>query len=296
METIVVAGGSGLIGKKLIAYWKNKGHVVRCLTRGKSDVNNELYHWDPSKNEIDSTVFKNMTVLVNLSGAGIADKKWSNARIAELYSSRIQPADFLYSLTHNHPTLKHYISASGAVCYGFEDDLKIYKETDPFGKDILSDITQKWEQSALQFQSFAKVTLIRISVVLAKEGGALPPISKPVKFGFGAILGKGKQGMPWIHIQDLIRVFDHAMICQLEGAFNANADNTTNEQLTKAIARILKKPLWLPRVPAFALKMFLGQMSSVVLLGLKTDASKLKATEFKFEYPDLENALKNLLL
>lgn len=296
METIVVAGGTGLIGKKLIAYWKNQGHVVRCLTRNESDVRNDLFHWDPSQNEIDTAVFKDMTILVNLSGAGIADKKWSKERMAELYSSRIQPADFLYSLTHNHPTLKQYISASGAVCYGFEDDLKIYKETDPFGKDTLSDITQKWEQSALQFQSFVKVTCIRISVVLAKEGGALLPISKPVKYGFGAILGNGQQGMPWIHINDLIRVFDHAMTHQLEGAFNANAGNTTNAILTKTIASVLKKPLWLPRVPAFALKMVLGPMSSVVLLGLKADASKLIATDFKFEYTDLEKTLKDLLL
>lgn len=296
METIVVAGGTGLIGKKLVAFWENQGHTVRCLTRGPSDHQKGIFHWNPLKNEIDEAVFDKMTVLVNLSGAGIADKKWSKQRIKELYDSRILPADFLYAHTHNHPTFKQYISASGAVCYGFEDDWKIYKESDPFGKDMLSDITQKWEQSALQFESQVKVSLIRISVVLAKEGGALLPISKPIKYGFGAILGNGKQAIPWIHIDDLIRVFDFSMVHQLTGAYNANADNTTNATLTRTIAQVLKKPLWLPRVPAFALNLILGKMASVVLLGLKADSSKLQSKGFNFNYSNLENALKNLLL
>jgi len=295
METILIAGGTGLIGKKLTAKWKNAGHDVRILSRGKTDLEKNIFHYSIEKKEIDPLALENVSVIVNLAGAGIADKRWTKSRIDELYSSRIDSTEFLFEKAKNLSSLKQYISASGIICYGFDQPEKLFVESDPIGKDILSDITLKWEQAADLFSSICPVAKIRISVVLSNEGGALLPISKPVKMGFGAILGNGKQGVPWIHLKDLVNLFDVAMQQKWNGAYNANAGNTTNEELTRTIAKVLNKRIWLPKVPAFALKLVLGRMSTVVLDGLKADNSKIKAAGMKFTFPELKGALEDLL-
>ncbi|MFN5984800.1 MAG: TIGR01777 family oxidoreductase [Fluviicola sp.] len=295
METILIAGGTGLIGKKLTAKWKSAGHDVRILSRGKTDLEKNIFHYSIEKKEIDPLALENVSVIVNLAGAGIADKRWTKSRIDELYSSRIDSTEFLFEKAKNLSSLKQYISASGIICYGFDQPEKLFVESDPIGKDILSDITLKWEQAADLFSSVCPVAKIRISVVLSNEGGALLPISKPVKMGFGAILGNGKQGVPWIHLADLVNLFDVAMQQKWNGAYNANAGNTTNEELTRTIAKVLNKSIWLPKVPAFALKLVLGKMSTVVLDGLKADNSKIKAAGMKFTFPELKGGLEDLL-
>ncbi len=295
METILIAGGTGLIGKKLTAKWKSAGHDVRILSRGKTDLEKNIFHYSIEKKEIDPLALENVSVIVNLAGAGIADKRWTKSRVDELYSSRIDSTQFLFEKAKNLSSLKQYISASGIICYGFDQPEKLFIESDPIGKDILSDITLKWEQAADLFSSVCPVAKIRISGVLSNEGGALLPISKPVKMGFGAILGNGKQGVPWIHLADLVNLFDVAMQQKWNGAYNANAGNTKNEELTRTIAKVLGKRIWLPKVPAFALKLALGQLSTVVLDGLKADNSKIKAAGMIFKHPELNGALEDLL-
>ena len=295
METILIAGGTGLIGKKLTANWKSAGHDVRILSRGKTDLEKNIFHYSIEKKEIDPLALENVSVIVNLTGAGIADKRWTKSRVEELYSSRIDSTEFLFEKAKNLSSLKQYISASGIICYGFDQPEKLFVESDPIGKDILSDITLKWEQAADLFSSICPVAKIRISVVLSNEGGALLPISKPVKMGFGAILGNGKQGVPWIHLTDLVSLFDVAMQQKWNGAYNANAGNTTNEELTRTIATVLNKRIWLPKVPAFALNLVLGRMSTVVLDGLKADNSKIKSLGMIFKHPELKGALEDLL-
>lgn len=296
METIVIAGGTGLIGKQLIQLLKSRGHTVRCLSRSETNVSAGLFHWDPYREVIDERALEGMTVLINLSGTGVAEKRWTKQRITELYDSRIKSTACLWHFCKNHAGLKHFVSASGAVCYGFEDDTRMYKETDPFGTDLLSDITRKWEEAAAVFSDKCTVTKIRISVVLSKSGGALKEIAAPIKKGFGAVLGKGDQGIPWIELHDLVRWFVYVVEHQIPGVFNANAGNTTNRELTKIVAHVLNKPLWLPAVPAVALKLILGEMSSVVLKGLKTDNKELLATGFEFNHSDLREAIKTIYL
>lgn len=295
METILVAGGTGLIGKKLSQYWKNAGHKVRILTRDESDPENSFFHWDPMKGELDKTALEGVTVIVNLSGAGIGDKRWTEKRRKELFNSRIQSTRCLWRYAEKLPTLEHYISASGAVCYGYEDEAKIHAESDDFGKnDLLSDLTKEWEKTADQFARKCLVAKIRTGIVLASEGGALPVIAKPIRKGFGAILGSGKQPIPWIHIDDIVRVYDWAVTQQLDGAYHAVAGNTDNATLTRALAKIFRKKLWLPKVPAFVLRIMLGTMAELVLRGNKSANSKLISTGFEFRYPELEEALEDV--
>ncbi len=295
MKTILIAGGTGLIGQKLVAFWSKQGHEVRVLSRGKSDISKKVYHYSSEKNELDERALIGVHVLVNLAGAGIADKRWTENRINELYSSRINSTLFLFEKAKAVQTLEQYISASGIIAYGFEDPYRLYKESDPFGKDRLSDITEKWEAAADVFSSICSVAKIRISVVLSDKGGALIPISKPVRYGFGTILGTGKQGVPWIHVDDLIRVFDCSLIQKWNGAYHANAGNTTNELLTRGIAKVLKKRIWLPKVPSFTLRLVLGKMATVVLDGLQADNSKTVQAGIEFEFKTLDSALENLL-
>ena len=293
-QVILIAGGTGLIGSELRNLWKSKGHEVRVLSRGTSDPAKGIFQWDPVKCSMDDRALENVTVLVNLTGTSIAGKRWSAKRRKELVDSRIGTTECLWKYAQSSETLNHYISASGIICYGFEDDNRLHTEDEPFGTDFLSEITEKWEVAADIFREICPVAKVRTSVVLSAKGGALPTIAAPVRFGFGAKLGSGKQSMPWIHIADLAALYDFIMEHRLFGPFNANAGNTDNQTLTQTIARVLKKPLWLPGVPGGLLKLALGEMASVVLDGLKADHSLIRSKGFEFRYTDLEKALRDL--
>lgn len=296
METILIAGGSGLIGKDLSGLWKKAGHEVRTLTRGNADPRNGIFHWDPETGKTDPAAFGGVTVLVNLCGAGIGDKRWTKRRRDELFDSRVGTTRCLWHFAQSSGTLQHYISASGAVCYGFGNDEKTYTEADAFGKDLLSVLTKEWEQAADVFARKCTVTRIRTGVVLSGKGGALPVIARPIRLGFGAILGSGKQAVPWVHIHDLARLYDHAMRNRLNGAYHAVAANSDNAALTRGIARTLNKTLWLPKAPAWVLRLFLGERSEIVLKGLKADNAKIRTSGFAFEHTDLDEALKDVLI
>lgn len=292
METILIAGGTGLIGKQLQELWTTAGHEVRLLTRSASNPQQNRWHWDPVQGKMDEAALLNVTVLVNLCGAGIGDKRWSKARKKELYDSRVGTTACLHQFAQQSTTIRHYISASGAVCYGFDDSEKIYKESDPFGTDLLSHLTQVWEQAADKFSTLCPVTKIRISVVLAKESGALPVIAAPIKKGFGSVLGNGKQIVPWIHIEDLARQFDHVLSNRLEGVYHACAGNTDNETLTHTIAEVLGKKIRLPKAPGWALKLVLGEMAVMVLKGVRVSSEKINASGLEYSYTHLTEALK----
>lgn len=295
METIVIAGGTGLIGKELSAFWREKGHEVRLLTRGTAQKDQGLFHWDPYNGTLDHAALSGMTVLVNLSGAGIGDKRWTAARKKALFDSRVVTTECLWKHAGNSTTLKQYISASGAVAYGFEDDAKVYREGDPFGEDLLSVITREWEKAADAFGQRCRVSKIRISVVLAREGGALQTMAKPVRMGFGCILGSGRQMMPWICLHDLVRLFDFVLEHALEGACHAAAGNTDNATLTKTIAQVLGKKLWMPAAPEWVIRLLFGEMAVMVLKGLKVDNARIRNAGFRFDFPDLEKALRKTL-
>lgn len=287
-HTILLAGGTGLIGQNLVDLLKSEGHEVNILTRSNYKKENH-FRWSPSTKKIDDRSLKDVDIIINLAGAGIADKRWTKKRKETLINSRVESANFLYQVSEKIPNLKQYISASGLNCYGYDNYSKKHKESDPFGDDFLSEVVEKWENAADQFKDKCKVAKVRTSVVLTKEGGALPKISKTVKNYIGAPLGSGKQWMPWISMIDINRIYAHIVSHQLEGRFNALADSVTNEEFTKELAKVLNKPLWLPNVPPFVLKIILGEMASVVLEGLQADNSKILETGFEFK----DNSLRD---
>nr|WP_294861665.1 TIGR01777 family oxidoreductase [uncultured Fluviicola sp.] len=293
MEKIVIAGGSGLIGTGLADHLRKTGYEVWILTRKATDLKRFFLNWDPEARTIDPSAIEGTNILVNLCGAELAAKRWTKSRIRELYDSRVNTTGFLFESFNQSTDLKQYVSASGAVAYGFEHPEKIYKESDSFGNDLISDITRKWEKAADQFSAICTVSKVRIAVVLSETGGALQKLANPIKKGFGAVLGSGEQAIPWIYCEDLYSIFELVIANRLEGAYHASAGNTTNRELTQLIAKSLKKRL-LPAVPKFIVRLLFGKMGVMLLYGNTVSNEKIRSEGFSFQYGNLNSTIQRI--
>jgi hypothetical protein len=292
MKHILIAGGSGLIGNRLALRLIENGYEVSILSRNPKGSNH--YFWNPAKKEIDASILGKVDVIINLSGAGIADKKWTHERKLELQNSRVGTNVFLYSLVDQLPNLNHFICASGINAYGY-NDAKIYTETDEYGSDFLSQLVRVWELSAEQFNTKCKVANIRTAMVLSSKGGALGRLLPVIKFGLGSGIGKGTQPSPWIHIDDLVEMYVFTVEKELEGSYNAVAGCDSNYDLMKTLAQTLRKPYWLPNVPGFVMRRLFGEMALMLLNGVRSSNEKITNAGFVFKFTNLKDALRNLL-
>ncbi len=301
MQNILITGGTGLIGSRLTTFLLEKGYQVAYLSRRKENIPNvKVYQWDIQKGYIEDGALENADYIIHLAGAGIADKRWSVARKRELIDSRVKPIELIISHLQKKPStkLKAFISASGIGFYGADRGDEKLNESSLAGNDFLAECTQKWEKATNQIADLGIRTVkLRIGVVLSEKGGALPQLIMPIRYFVGAALGNGLQWLSWIHIDDLCKLFIQAIENDaMNGAYNAVASNpVTNKSMTKIAAKVLKKPLWLPNLPAFTLKMVLGEMSQIVLCGTLVLNDKLIQTGFKFQFEDIEDALGDLL-
>jgi uncharacterized protein (TIGR01777 family) len=290
-KTILIAGGTGLIGRQLVQRFQEKGHQVRVLSRtGRPEQ--QQFAWDPYQKSIDKAALEGVDVIINLVGEGIADKRWTAKRKQALIDSRVMPTQFLAELASDIPTLKQYVTASGINCYGYEHYDRLHTESDPYGNDFLSQVVKAWEESADAFPGAVKVTKLRTSVVLDSNGCALATIAKTVNNYVGAPLGSGKQWLPWISMEDMVNMYVFVTEHEIEGVYNALAGSVTNKEFTKTLAQSINKPLWLPNVPAFVMRIMLGEMASMVLDGLQADHSAILEKGFVFQHPTLTSALK----
>ncbi len=294
MKNILIAGGTGFIGQFLVKELESHGHKVFVLSRSKSSNPNVL-QWDPSTHTFPLDQLKDIQVLINLSGAGIADKRWTESRKKELISSRVNITNILVELGTKLPKLEHYISASGINTYGFDDGTIIHTESDQYGSDFVSQLVKKWENAADEFSLQVPVAKLRIAVVLAKNGGAMEKLKLPLKFGVKGVMGNGKQQMPWIHIDDLVSMFRFAVEHKLEGTYNTNADNNSNADFMTKMASHMNRKTWWSSVPALALRVMLGESSSIVLKGLSASNEKIKKEGFVFRFDTLDKALQDIV-
>ena len=298
MSTILITGGTGLVGKHLSIMLSKKGYNVTVLSRNQTTKPN-CYYWNLETNYIDAKAVIEADYIIHLAGAGIADKRWTNERKIELIDSRVKSTNLLFrKIKELNPNLKAFIAASGIGYYGATTSTKIYEENDESGTDFLSEICKLWENASLQFKTInIRTVIFRTGIVLSNEGGAFQKISKPIKLGLGAALGSGKQYMPWIHIEDLCNMYVKAIEnIELNGIYNAVApEHITNNELTKSVARAIKRPLWTPNVPRFILKITFGKLAVILLEGSRVSSEKIVTTGFKFKYPTLTKALNNLL-
>lgn len=298
MATILITGGTGLVGKELFTLLEKNGHEILILSRHKSK-NPNYYYWNIDDNYIDSNAIIRADYIIHLAGAGIADKRWTSKRKKILLESRVKSTNLLFEKVKEfNPNLKGFIAASGIGFYGAITSTKIFSEQDTSGDDFISAICIEWENSSLKFNSLnIRTVILRTGVVLSKKNGALEKMCKPIKLGIGSFLGTGKQFMPWIHIDDLCAMFDFSIENEnIHGIYNAVApQHISNQEFTIEIANYFGKKIWLPNVPSFILKIILGELSVILLNGSRVSCTKILKSSFVFRFPKLSQALKNLL-
>ncbi|MCT2406533.1 TIGR01777 family oxidoreductase [Chryseobacterium antibioticum] len=298
-EIVLITGAGGMIARELSKKIE-KEYTVRFLTRKKKHDHD--FEWDIKNGTIDESALDNVSHIIHLAGANISEKRWTDERKKELISSRVDSAGLLLkTLRKKNIKLKSFISASGINYYGTVTTNTTYTEEDPPGNDFLSEVVVLWERAADDFkeQNLAeRVVKIRTAVVLSKEDGALKKMLPTIQYGIGSALGSGKQYMPWIHIDDICSIYEAALKnTNIDGAYNAvSPQHTTNENLAKKIAEVLKKPLFMPNVPSFVLKLMFGELADALLEGSRASSQKILNTGFQFQFPDLKKALENLLI
>lgn len=297
-EIVLITGAGGMIARELSKRLE-KDYTVRFLTRKKQHSNE--FEWDVRKGTIDEAALENVSHVIHLAGANISEKRWTAERKEELISSRVDSAQLiLKTLRENKIKLKSFITASGINYYGTKTTDTIFTEKDAPGNDFLSEVVVLWERAADNFKEenlAERVVKIRTAVVLSEKDGALKKMIPTIKMGIGSPLGSGKQFMPWVHIKDICSIYEFALKnSDLDGAYNATApEHITNENLTKNIAKMLRKPLFMPNVPGFVLKLIFGELADALLEGSRASSQKIQDAGFQFEFPRLEMALEDLL-
>jgi uncharacterized protein len=300
MATILVTGGTGLIGSQLCPRLKEKGYEIILLSRRKGSDLYPTFSWNPEKNEIEDGAVESADYIIHLAGTNIGEKRWTLRQKRNIIDSRVKSANLILDkVREKRYPVKAFISSSAVGYYGSEPSESEFSEKDPPGNDFLSEVCIQWEEAADQFQQIGIRTVkIRTGVVLTETGGVLSEMKGSVKSGIGSPLGSGRQYLPWIHIDDLCAIFEKAIEDdQMQGAYNAVApDDKTNSEFVQLLAKVLKKPYWFPKVPSLILKLILGERASIVLKGNKVSGRKIINEGFNFKYSDLEAALRNLLL
>ena len=296
---VLITGGTGLIGLPLTQALIARGYQVSHLSRtpGKNPQV-KTYLWNVDEGQIDADCINGVDSIVHLAGAGIADKRWTKKRKQLLIDSRTKSIGPIYELLRQKPNheVKNIISASATGYYSNRGNELLTEESRPM-HDFLGTCCIEWEKAVDEGKQIGlKVTKFRTGVILSTKGGALPPLALPVILYIGTALGNGKQYIPWIHLQDAVEMYLQAIDGQLPpDVYNMVAPNpVTNKELTQAVARQLRKPLWLPNVPAFALKLALGEMSLVVLGSTKVSAQKIQNAGYQFKYDNITDALRNI--
>lgn len=298
-QKVLITGASGLIGTRLTDQLLQKGYQVVHLGRQSRQQPVPCFTWDIRKGYVDPLALQEVTTIIHLAGAGIADKRWSVERKREILESRTLSTKLLFetlNTTRHH--VKNFVAASAIGYYGFAGSDHFLEESHPPGNDFLASVVKAWEAEQDVIGKLGiRLVKIRIGIVLSAEGGALKELARPIRWGVGAPLGRGDQYMSWIHVDDLCALFVFAIENHsMQGAYNAVAPApVTNKVFTQKVAKQLKMPLLLPSVPGFVMKALVGEMADLVLNGSKISAARTQAAGFQFRFPDLEGALGNLL-
>lgn len=297
---VLITGATGLIGSRITRLCHDKEIDVNYLTTSKKKLeqreNYQGFYWNPSTGEMDTRCIEDVGAIINLAGENVF-QPWTEKARKKILSSRINSLNLVYQLlSENEHEVGQLVSASAIGIYPSSLQ-KMYTEDEGNPSDtFLGEVVQKWESAADRIRNLGlRVAKIRIGLVLSSEGGALPQLEKPIKYNVGTPLGSGKQWQSWIHVEDLARIFLHAVENGFDGVYNGVAPNpVTNEELTRQLAKIMDKKIWLPNVPSFVLKLVMGDMSEMVLSSQLVSSKKIENTGYEFRFVNLEKALKEL--
>ncbi|MEW4922847.1 TIGR01777 family oxidoreductase [Algibacter sp. 2305UL17-15] len=298
---VLITGATGMIGQEIVKLCHSKNMQINYLTTSISKIVQEEdyqgFYWNPNTKAIDTNCFKDVEAIIHLAGVSIS-KRWTESYKQQIIQSRVDSTQLLInSLKGESHTVKHVISASAIGIY--PDSLTNYYDQTHKEKSntFLGEVVQAWENVVDKFSEVnVAVSKVRIGLVLSNNGGALKEIVKPVKYGAGAAFGSGKQWQSWIHIEDLARIFIYVLEHRLVGVYNGVAPNpVTNNELTKTAASVLNKPLFLPNIPKFTMKLVLGEMHILLFESQRVSSKEIENKGFQFEYHRLKPALEDLL-
>ena len=290
---IVIAGGSGFLGRALADALRREGRQVKVLTRRPGALAADDVRWNPESGGAWSGVLERTEAVVNLAGEGIADRSWTAARKAAILSSRITATRTLSEAIRAcaHPP-RIFVSASGVGFYGTPGDQPLTEESAP-GSDFLATVCRLWERETSAAVGVARIVFLRTGVVLSRDGGALPRMALPFRFFVGGRLGSGRQYVSWIHLKDWVEMVRWALNDTVSGPLNVTAPNpVTNDGFAHALAAAMHRPALFP-VPAFVLRGMLGrEMADALLLeGQRALPRKAETLGFSFRYPTVDAAL-----
>jgi uncharacterized protein (TIGR01777 family) len=306
METILITGGTGMIGTALTKALTGMGHHVVILTRNAKDKKAtpalSYAAWDPEKQTIEEAAVKKAGHIIHLAGANVAGKRWSEKRKKEIIDSRVKSGELIVKALKNIPNqVKTVISSSAIGYYGPDPQIPNphpFTEENKPANDFLGTVVQQWEAAISPVTGLDKrLVILRTGIVLSKEGGAYAEFVKPLKFGIASVLGKGTQIVSWIHIDDLVRMYIDAIENEnRQGIYNAVAPApVSNRDLILEIARQRNKIYAAGKVPGFVLKAMLGEMSVEVLKSATVSAAKMENEGFVFFFPSIQTAIRKLV-
>jgi len=303
METVIITGGTGLIGRALSQFLESKGFQVIILTRNpqghRSSSPGIVYAaWNPEEQTINEEAIKNASHVIQLAGAGVVDKPWTAKRKKEIIESRTQSSALLVKAMDRIPNhIRSVVSASAIGWYRPRLSGQSV-ESEPSDPGFLGETCRLWEESIQPVKDLGKrLVILRTGIVLSKDGGAFPEFAKPIKYGIAGVLGDGKQIISWIHIEDICRIYAEAMTNPTwSGVYNAVAPNpVSNKNFTLELAKKMKGSFFIQLpIPSFALRLTMGGRSEEVLKSSNISSNKLKEQGFQFIYPTVDAAFRDL--
>lgn len=299
MKTIAITGGSGFVGHHLATLLVGKGYKVIIYSRSKKQASGSIQFavWNPDEKKMDAAPLKDVDAVINLAGANVMEKRWTESYKAEIIRSRADATAFLLEQLRLHaPDCKTYIASSATGYYGPDRDGKPFSEDDLPFSDFLAQVCVQWERASLAAQKAYRIVVFRFGIVLGRDAGAFPQLTAPIKFGIMPILGNGRQMVSWIHIDDLCAMLTSALEDEhYSGTYNAVAPAPLpHKALMKAVASA-KGGIRLPApVPQFVLRIMMGESSIEVLKSCTVSAAKILAQGFHFQYPEIKAAIKSL--
>jgi uncharacterized protein (TIGR01777 family) len=295
---ILVTGVSGLIGSALIPSLKSGGHVCLQLVRQQSQVNDSNVFWNPNDGEIDAASLNGLDAIVHLAGENVSEGRWTDEKKQRIRESRVKGTTLISETIASLTPRPHVLVSASATGFYGNRGAEMLTEASASGDDFLASVSREWELATRAAAAAGvRVVNLRFGVVLDKEGGALAKMLTPFRLGMGGRLGDGKQFMSWIALDDVVGVINHALEDEkMSGAVNVVSPSpVTNEEFTKALGSALSRPTIFP-APAFALRLAFGEMADALLLSsARVEPAKLLSAGYKFQYPDLDNALRHIL-
>lgn len=298
--SVLLTGGSGLIGRYLSSALLSEGYKVSHLSRNAGISGKvRIFKWNPEEKIIDTEALKGVDYIIHLAGANIGEKRWTKKRKEEIVNSRVTSARFLHEIIdENKVNIKAFITSSATGYYGSVTSDKIFSEEDMSNDDFLGTTCRLWEEGADLFaRAGVRTVKIRSAVVLEKSDSALSRLMTPARLGLVVRLGTGQHYFPWIHISDLCNIYIKAIQDEyMHGAYNAVApEHINHNDFVRIMAGVMHRPVFLPLVPGWVLKAVLGEMSDIVLKGSRISCEKIIKAGYTFRFNNLVGALTNII-